>query len=76
VSLNTADEEQYQKICKSEFGSRAYGAVRDFIKDCEKAGIDTEVTCLDLPEVDVKKCAEAAEELGAAFRPRRYGVTG
>jgi TatD DNase family protein len=76
VSLNTADEEQYQKICKSEFGSRAYGAVRDFIKDCVKAGIDTEVTCLDLPEVDVKKCAEAAEELGAAFRPRRYGVTG
>jgi TatD DNase family protein len=76
VSLNTAREEQYEKICKPEFGAPTYKAVVKFIKDCVAGGIDTEVTCLDLPEVDVDACAAAARSMGASFRQRRYGVTG
>ena len=76
ISLNTAREEQYEKICKPEFGSRAYKAVVKFIKDCVTSGIDTEITCLNLPEVDIKECQAAAKALGASFRQRTYGVTG
>jgi TatD DNase family protein len=76
VSLNTAVEEQYNRICKPEFGGPTYKAVVKFIKDCVDSGIDTEVTCLDLPEVDVKAAASVAKALGASFRQRIFGVTG
>jgi len=76
VSLNTGKEEQYEKLCKPEFGPRTYKAVVKYIKDCVAGGIDTEVTCLDLPGVDIKECQAAAGALGASFRQRVYGVTG
>jgi len=76
VSLNTDSEALYLKICKPEFGAKTYKAVIDFIKDCVKNNIKTEVTCLNLPEVDIKGCETAALALGASFRMRRYGVTG
>ena len=76
VSLNTGKEEQYEKICKPEFGSKAYRAIVKFIKDCVEKKIETEVTCLDLPEIDPKACEARALELGASFRLRKYGVTG
>ncbi len=76
VSLNTDDEELYNKICSPAFGNSAYKAVVKFIRDCVASGIKAEVTCLDLPGVDLKECAAIAKSLGASFRVRRYGVTG
>lgn len=76
VSLNTSAEEQYESICKPEFGAQTYKAVVAFIKDCVKNNIETEVTCLNLPEVDINGCESAARKLGASFRMRTYGVTG
>ena len=76
VSLNTDKEELYNEVCKPAFGSDAYRAVMKFIKDCVASGIKAEVTCLDLPGVDLDKCAAIARDLGASFRARRYGVTG
>jgi len=76
VSLNTDNEDLYNKICKPEFGTKTYAAVVKFIKDCVEKGIETEITCLNLPEVDLKGCESLALSLGAAFRMRRYGVTG
>ncbi|MFA5085763.1 MAG: TatD family hydrolase [Candidatus Omnitrophota bacterium] len=76
VSLNADKEDLYNKICSPTFGNSAYKAVVNFIKDCVDSGIKTEVTCLDLPGVDLKECAAIAKRLGASFRARRYGVTG
>ncbi len=76
VSLNTDKEEQYNKICKPEFGSPTYKAILKFIKDCVENSIETEVTCLDLPGVDIRGCEATAAALGASFRQRAYGVTG
>ncbi|MFH1190012.1 MAG: TatD family hydrolase [Candidatus Omnitrophota bacterium] len=76
VSLNTDTPELYDKYCRSEFGSRAYGAIRDFIKDCVWNKIEAEATFLDLPGVDLKRCEAIAKELGAAFRLRSLGVVG
>ena len=76
VSLNTDTEKVYNEMCKPEFGSSSYGAIREFIKSAVKLGLDVEVTCLDLPGVDTAKCEEIAKSAGARFRLRRYGVTG
>ncbi len=76
VSLNTDKEELYNKFCSPEFGSGTYKAVMKFVKDCVGAGIKAEITCLDLPGVDLKECASIAKGLGASFRARSYGVTG
>ena len=48
----------------------------DFIKDCVKNNIETEVTCLDLPEVNMKECERLAKSLGAGFRMRSLGMVG
>ncbi|MCX5665430.1 MAG: TatD family nuclease-associated radical SAM protein, partial [Candidatus Omnitrophica bacterium] len=76
VSLNTDKEELYNKFCSPEFGSGTYKAVMKFIRDCVGAGIKAEVTCLNLPGVDLKECEAIAKGLGASFRARAYGVTG
>jgi TatD DNase family protein len=76
VSLNTDSEDLYNKVCSPVFGNGAYKAVIKFIRDCVEGGIRAEVTCLNLPGVDLKECAAIAKSLGASFRARRYGVTG
>lgn len=76
VSLNTDREDLYNKVCSPSFGAGTYKAVMKFIKDCVDSGIRTEVTCLNLPGVDLKECAAIAGKLGASFRARTYGVTG
>jgi TatD DNase family protein len=76
VSMNADTEEKYDEMCAPKFGRRSFKHVIDFIKDCAAQKIDTEVTCLDLEGVDIKKCEELARGAGAKFRLRRYGVTG
>ena len=76
VSLNAETKEKYNEICAPSFGPSSFEKVIDFIKDCAAHNIETEVTCLDLKGVDVKKCEALANSAGARFRLRRYGVTG
>ncbi|MCX5667048.1 MAG: YchF/TatD family DNA exonuclease [Candidatus Omnitrophica bacterium] len=76
VSLNTDKEDLYNKVCKPAFGGGTYKAVMKFIKDCVESGIKAEVTCLDLPGVDLKECASIAKELSAEFRLRKIGIVG
>jgi len=76
VSLNTDTESVYNEVCKPEFGVPSYAAVKDFIRSCVRTGMDVEVTCLDLPGVDITKCEEIAKSLGAKFRPRQIGIVG
>ncbi len=76
VSLNTDKEDLYNKVCSPVFGDGTYKAVMKFVKDCVESGIKAEVTCLNLPGVNLEECAAIAKSLGASFRVRTYGVTG
>ncbi len=76
VSLNVDREGAYNKICKPDFGPGTYKKVLDFIKDCAVHEIETEVTCLNLPGVDLRECERMAKSLGASFRLRKLGVVG
>lgn len=76
VSLNSDTEERYEELCKPIYGPGTYKHIVDFIRRCVENNIETEITCLDFPEVDVKKCEEIAKSLGVKFRLRSYGAVG
>jgi cyclic pyranopterin phosphate synthase len=69
VSLNAADEETYNEVCKPIFDN-AYGAVLEFIAKAKKE-LEVEVTAVTIPEVDLHKVAAVADKLGVAFRLRQ-----
>lgn len=70
VSLNAHNEETYNAVCRPTF-KNAYKEVIRFIR--EAVGLlETEVTAVDIPQVDLAKVEEIAESLGAVFRRRRY----
>ncbi len=76
VSLNAENAELYQKLSNSSYEKeKAYQAVKDFIFECVKNGIDTTasiVTGFKDYKVDVEECRKIAEELGAKFRIREW----
>lgn len=76
VSLNAQDQDTYNKICPSRFGSRAYPGVLDFIKECKRQGMKTSFTVLDMPGVDLAACRELAKSLAVGIRIRHYDVVG
>ncbi|MFA6609790.1 MAG: TatD family nuclease-associated radical SAM protein, partial [Candidatus Omnitrophota bacterium] len=76
VSLDVDREDEYYKVCVPQFGRGTYEAVMDFVRDCVSNKIKTEITCLDLPGVDMKRCMDIARSLGADLRKRSYGVVG
>jgi TatD DNase family protein len=76
VSLNVDSAAKYNAVCRPDFGPGTFEAVLIFTKSCSAKGIETEVTCLDLPGVDIKKCEEMARGLGAGFRIRKIGTVG
>ena len=76
VSLNAPDAKVYQRLCKSEFGEKAYGAVMEFAHDCKAAGLKVVLTAVNVPGVDVSGCLKAAKRLEVEFRSRPYQKLG
>jgi TatD DNase family protein len=76
VSLNAQNDEVYEKLTQPQFGSAAYGAVKEFIREAKKYIPDVTATVVSAPGVDVDACRKIAEELGAKFRVREYNVVG
>ena len=70
VSLNAHDETTYDLLCRPR-SSRAYPAVRQFIRESVEAGLDVTASVVDVPEVDLVAAAAVAADLGATFRVRR-----
>jgi len=70
VSLNAHDEETYNRVCRPELE----GAYQEALRFAEEAGkeMETEVTAVTIPEVDVGKVEEIAGRIGVKFRGRRY----
>ncbi len=72
VSLNAHDEETYNRVCRPKF-ERAYGNVLRFIQKASKE-LDTEVTAVGIPEINLPKVEETAKKLGVKFRKRKYYI--
>ena len=76
ISLNTNIEEEYQKLCHSEYDDQAYPALISFIKEARDCIPDVMISIVGMPEIDVEACRKIAEDLGVRFRVREYNNVG
>jgi len=74
VSLNAPDAASYARLCRSRLGPRAFDGVVEFVRECVKAGIETRVSAVDVPGVDVAGVQALAATLGVPLRVRGAGV--
>lgn len=78
VSLNASNSEEYDELSQPKF-ENAYEEVKKFIKCSANAGIETVASIVDGYKgrrLDVEKCREIAESLGAKLRVREWIVNG
>lgn len=75
ISLNASDRETYAWICKPSYGLAAYSAVIQFIKACKSEDLETEVTIVAIPQLDIAACKKVAQELGVRLRIRPYRMS-
>ena len=78
VSLNASNSEEYDELSQPKF-ENAYEEVKKFIKCSADAGIETVASIGDGYKgrrLDVEKCREIAESLGAKLRVREWIVNG
>ena len=76
ISLNAENAELYAELAKPSFEKeKAFEAVKEFIAECVRKGIDTTATVVtgykDY-EIDVEACRKITEDLGAKFRIREW----
>ncbi len=74
VSLDAHDAETYERLCRPTFEG-AYEAVVKFIRDAAKDTL-VKATVVGAEGVDIDRCREIAEELGASLRVRKLDVVG
>ena len=67
ISLNTNIEEEYQKLCHSEYDCQAYPALISFIKKARDYIPDVMISIVGMPGIDVEACRKIAEDLGRSF---------
>lgn len=78
VSLNASNSEEYDELSQPKF-ENAYEEVKKFIKCSADAGIVTVASIVDGYKgrrLDVEKCRDIAESLGAKLRVREWIVNG
>ncbi len=71
VSLNAHDEATYNEVCKPIF-ENTFERVLEFIEKAKEGDLNTEITVVAIPEVDVSKMRKLAKRIGVAFRVREY----
>jgi len=71
VSLNGHNKQTYDHTCRPKF-ENAFQEVLHFIKRAKEEKLDTEITAVTIPEVDIVKVREIAANMGVKFRVRAY----
>ena len=74
VSLNGATKEEYDELSQPKF-AQAYEEVKNFIKACSDEKISVVASVVEGYKgrhLDLKKCEEIANNLGAKFRVREW----
>jgi TatD family-associated radical SAM protein len=69
ISLNAESAEKYLELCKPVF-PEAYSALLEFTRKAVEAGLDTRMTVVRVPGIDIEKCKQIARSLGADFHVR------
>lgn len=72
ISLNAADADSYDRLCRSSLGPEAYPALLRFIRDSKEFIPRVVVSVVETPEFDPEPVRRLAEELGVELRIRSY----
>ncbi len=73
VSLNAADADKYQKICRSQFGVAGFEGLTEFARSCKRSGINCRFSIVDcIGEEEVELCKRLAESLKVPLYVRSY----
>jgi len=70
ISVNAHNESLYNEVCRPKL-KNAYVTVLEFINSA-KQELETEITAVTTPEVDIQKVEKLAEEMGVKSRTRPY----
>ena len=72
ISLNAPNAERYDEVCRSKFGSDAYPALLEFIRECREriGGVTVSVVGGYIPQSSEEECARIAERMNVRFRVR------
>ena len=77
ISLNAADADTYEKLCRTPYGKDAFPAVLFFIREAKKFIPKVQATVVAVPGLDVEACRKIAEDdIGVTFRVREYNEVG
>ncbi len=78
ISLNGENESEYNELSKPKF-ENAYGEMLNFAKACKDEGISTVMSVVEGYKgrhLNLEKCEQTANALGAKFRVREWIVNG
>lgn len=72
ISLNAPNAERYDEVCRSKFGSDAYPALLEFIRECRETipSVTVSVVSGSITQAEEDECGRIANELRVAYRVR------
>lgn len=72
ISLNATSAKEYDQLCHSVYGEKAYDAMLSFAKECNKYIPRVILSIVDYGGVDIAKARKIADEVGVELRVREY----
>ncbi len=74
ISLNSANADDYDVLCRPVFGKKAYDSMFDFGKSCVGIIPDVIFSVVEetLTEEDIEKCRKKVDSIGAKIRVRKF----
>jgi radical SAM enzyme (TIGR04100 family) len=73
VSLNNPDSQQYDKITRNVFQSKAFDAMLKFTRECVECGNEVHMTVVDvISKENIEKSRKICEDIGATFICRSF----
>ena len=74
ISLNSANAEKYDLICKSAFGKNAFDALQKFASSSKEFVPEVILSIVnhDMTDDEIETCRQIAEKCGVKFKIREY----
>lgn len=76
VSLNAADAETYERLCRTPFGASGFQGVQDFLTESKKFIPLVIASAVTVPGLDIEAVRKLADSLGVSFREREFADVG
>ncbi|TWH47628.1 TatD family nuclease-associated radical SAM protein [Sporomusa sp. KB1] len=73
ISMNAKNSKEYQQLCRSQYGERAYAAMLDFATKCKKHIPRVRLSIVDvMAKDDIQACRKIAGEIGVDLKVRHF----